>query len=151
MSKWKLWFLLPQSKNFQSKKKLTTHTYTSPLKLAYHRMFWLVSGKGRRRPFCPDDEWAGLTGHFSLALSLFQSLSLVPCLLFSCFCLSTPPLPNSKPQFAPSNWRPGDGFHQVTDLLASARGKTPQTFSNARRPTARETRLKRHLYLLGSQ
>lgn len=54
------------------KKPYDTHLHVT-LKVAYHRMFWLVSGKGRRRPFCPDDEWAGLTGHFSLPLSLSLS------------------------------------------------------------------------------
>lgn len=112
-------------------------------------MFWLVSGKGRRRPFCPDDEWAGLTGHFSLPLSLSFSPSLFPLLFL--LPLHLHPSSNSKPQFVSSEWGPGDGFHQVTDLSATARGKTPQTLGNARRPTAGETRLKRHLYLLGSQ
>lgn len=116
-----------------------------PTKLAYHWMFWLVSGKRGRRPFYPDDEWAMLTGHFSPtpSLSLCSShsqrcpLSLLPLHYPStiCFLLQGP----------------GDGFHLVTDLVASARGKTPQTFSNTRRPTTRETRLKFHLYLLGSQ
>lgn len=146
-----LGILMRSKKGSKQKKKkpYDTHLHIT-LKLAYHRMFWLVSGKGRRRPFCPDDEWAGLTGHFSLPLSLFHSLSLAPSVLSSSSCLSTTPS-DSKPQFVPSDWGPGDGFHQVTDLLASARGKTPQTLSNARRTTAGETRLKRHLYLLGSQ
>lgn len=39
-------------------------------------MFWLVSGKGRGWPFCPHDEWAWLTGHFSLLL--FFSPSFPP-------------------------------------------------------------------------
>lgn len=118
-------------------------------KHAYHWMFWLVSGKWGRRPFYPDDEWAMLTGHFSLTplsfslVFLFSALSSLPS-------ASPLPLPNLKPQFA-SLQALGDGFHLVTDLVASARGKTPQTFSNTRRPTTRETRLKLHLYLLGSQ
>lgn len=83
--------------------KKTRHTYTSPLKLAYNRKFWLVSRKGRRRPFCPDDEWTRLTGHFSLTLTLFHSLSLLPCVLFSGSHHLHSPLPDSKPQFAPSD------------------------------------------------
>lgn len=112
-----------------------------------HWMFWLVSGKGGRRPFYPDDEWAVLTGHFSLtpSFSLFIFSIVLPP-----FCLSTtPPQPEATICFL-LQW-PGDGFHLVTDLVALARGKTPQTFSNTKRPTTRETRLKLHLYLLGSQ
>lgn len=82
----------------RQKKNLTTRTYTSPLKLAYNRKFWLVSRKGRRRPFCPDDEWTRLTGHFSLTLTLFHSLSLLPCVLFSGSCLSSTPHPPSLTQ-----------------------------------------------------
>lgn len=39
----------------------------------------------------------------------------------------------------------------MTDLVASAGGKTPSTSSNPSRATTRETRLKLHLCLLGSQ
>lgn len=120
-----------------------------PTKLAYHWMFWLVSGKGEKRPFYPDDEWAMLTGHFSLtpSLSLCSTHSQHSHLSF-CFS-TTPPQPEATICFLLQG--PGDGFHQVTDLVASARGKTSQTFSNTRRPTTRKTRLKLHLYLLGSQ
>lgn len=41
-------------------------------------MFWLVSGKGQKRPFCPNDKWAGLAGHFSLPLSFTLILSFPP-------------------------------------------------------------------------
>lgn len=61
-----------RSANERKNNKLLRHTWTSPLKLAYHGMFGPVSRKGQRRPFNPDDEWAGLTGHLSLALSLFH-------------------------------------------------------------------------------
>lgn len=119
-------------------------------KLAYPWMFWLVSGKGGRRPFYPDDEWAMLTGHFSLTPSLSLSVLLILSVVLSPFCLSTtPPQPEATICFLLQG--PGDGFHLVTDLVALVRGKTPQTFSNIRRPTSRETRLKLHLYLLGSQ
>lgn len=63
-----------QKRERKKKKAYDTHLHVT-LKLAYHRMFWPVSGKGRRRPFCPDDEWAGLTGHFSLPLPLSLSFS----------------------------------------------------------------------------
>lgn len=79
---------------------------------------------------------------FTLLLSFPPSFPLPPA--------SPPPL-HPKPQFVPSDCGPEDGFHQVTDLSASARGKTPQTLGNARRPTAGKMRLKHHLYLLGSQ
>lgn len=81
------------------KNRLTIHTQTLPLKLAYHRMFWRVSRKGQRWPFGPDDEWAGLTGHLSLA-----SFTLVPWIRLSCssslFC--KPPSPARSHSLPPS-------------------------------------------------
>lgn len=121
---------MTKSSKQEKKKPCDTHLNVT-LKLAYHRMFWLVSGKGQRRPFCPNDKWAELTGHLSLPLSL--TLSLLPSILSSFSYISTS---NPKPQFVPSVSGPGDWFHQVTDLSVSARGKTPQTLCNARRPTA---------------
>lgn len=89
-----------------------------------------------------------LTGHFSH--SLFLAVPFILSVVLFPFCLSTtPPQPEVTICFLLQG--PGDGFHLVTDLVASARGKTPETFSTTRRPTTRETRLKLHLYLLDSQ
>lgn len=94
-------------------------------------MFWLVSGKGRRRPFCPDDEWVGLTGHFSLALSYTLFLSFPPS---SRLPPASPPPSNPKPQFVSSDWGPADGStrwqiyrhrHEVKRLKPSVTPKDP--------------------------
>lgn len=130
-----------KNKNKTNKKtEKPSNAHTS--KLAYHRMFQLVSRKTWRQPFCLDDKWVQLTGHFSFLLfySLFSFHPfLLPSFLHS-FLLPLSPLTNQKPQFVPPDCGPGDGFHQVTDLSASARGKTPQTLGNSRRPTAGEMR-----------
>ena len=133
-----------------SKRKRNDTHLNVTLKLAYHRMFWLVSGKGQRRPFCPDDEWAGLTGHFFLPFSPSLTLSLLPSILSSSSSISIHP-PTPSHDLLPPTWGawrlipPGDRF------IASARGKTPQTLCNARDPLRGERRLKHHLYLLGSR
>ena len=68
--------------------------------------FWPVSGKDRR-PFCPDDKWGGLTGHFSLSLSLHSSSPSPPLLL-------PPPLPFSTTPLESHNLFPRAGCE--TDL-----------------------------------
>lgn len=94
-------------------------------------MFRLVSRKKWRRPFCPYDLWAGLTGHFSLLLFAPFFLRFLPAFFFVL-------LSSQKPLFAFFRW---DGFHQVTDLSASAWSKTLQLPGNTQRPTAREIRV----------
>lgn len=72
-------------------------------------MFRPVSRKGQRRPFSPDDEWAGLTGHLSHALSLFH-LFLG---FFWILALFFPPPPTWNLTPLPSTVRripPGDRF-----------------------------------------
>lgn len=70
-------------------------------------MFWLVSEKGQRRPFCPDDEWAGLTGHFSFSpsLSLSHCLSFLPSILSTSSSISIH-LPTRSHNLFPPTWGP---------------------------------------------
>lgn len=87
-------------------------------------MFRPVSRKGQRRPFNPDDEWAGLTGHLSLALSLFHSFlgffwNLAP---FFSLLFGNLPLPTTHPDMPVSFDGEADPI-QVTDLLTPAAGK----------------------------
>lgn len=119
----------------EKKESYDTHLQVT-LKVAYHRVFWLVSGKGRRRPFCPNDKWAGLTGHFSL----LRSLSLFFPFLFilssaSWFFNPSPPPTQSYDLLPPTQDRETDSIRwQIYGHRHEA--KRLKTLGNAKRPTA---------------